>query len=292
MKNYLIPILFILFISHAVANEGAFVKHDVAISYDEERIAYSVYGSGEETLIFIHGWSCDSRYWVNQLQIFSKKYRVVTVDLAGHGNSSSNRYDYTINSFAKDIRAVVEKEKINDVILIGHSMGGAIIASAAKLLPNKVNGIIGVDTLKDISLNISQENIEAALKPFKENFNKTMQSFVASLFSQKTDKNLKRWIGNDMTSASKSVSINALRNFMVQFQTGDSASKFKNINIPVIAINSTFKPTNEKGNEKIIKNYQLVYIEDTGHFPMLEKPIKFNALLVDAIQDIQNIQGD
>ncbi len=287
MKSYLIPILYVLFISHAVASESNLIKHDVAISSDAESIAYSVYGSGSTTLIFIHGWSCDSRYWINQLGFFSENYKVITIDLGGHGNSSSNRNRYTINSFAKDIKAVVEKEEIDNIILIGHSMGGAVIASTLQFIPNKVKGIIGVDTLRDISLKMSKENVDAAVKPFVENYKKTMETFVASFFSKNTDADLKRWISTDMISASKLVAISAIRHFMVQFETGESSSIFENVNIPVISINSRLWPTNEEDNAKKIKNYQLIYIEETGHFPMLEKPQKFNALLVKAIQDIQ-----
>jgi pimeloyl-ACP methyl ester carboxylesterase len=286
MKNYLIFLFFISFISNAAADESSFIKHDVAISYDKENIAYSVYGSGNRALIFIHGWSCDGRYWINQLQSFSKKYKVITVDLGGHGNSSSTRNDYTINSFAKDIQAVVEQEAIDNVILIGHSMGGAVVASTAQLLPNRVKGIIGVDTLHDISLKISQSDFNAAVKPFEKSYDKTIRAFVANLFIQNTDKNLKRWISLDMLSAAKPVAISAYSNFMDQYKTGESSSVFENMNIPVITINAKLWPTNVKGNKSKIRYYQSIFIEGTGHFPMLEKPIQFNSLLEKAIQGI------
>tara|TARA_R100001377_G_C3183255_1_gene107496 strand:+ start:496 stop:1356 length:861 start_codon:yes stop_codon:yes gene_type:complete len=286
LKNYLIFLLFTLFFSNAAADESNFIKHDVAISYDKENIAYSVYGSGNRSLIFIHGWSCDNRYWVNQLQPFAKKYKVITVDLGGHGNSSSRRNDYTINSFAKDIQAVIEQEAIDNVILVGHSMGGSVVASTAQLLPKKVKGIIGVDTLHDVSLKISQTDLNAAVKPFKESYNKTMRAFVDSLFIQNTDQDLKRWISLDMVSATKPIAISAYSNFMVQYKTGESSSVFENMNIPVITINAKLWPTNVKGNESKIKYYQSIFIEGTGHFPMLEKPILFNSLLEKAIQGI------
>lgn len=292
MKNYLIFTFFILFIFNTVANENSFKKHDVAISYDKENIAYSVYGSGNRALIFIHGWSCDSRYWVKQLQKFAKNHKVITIDLGGHGNSSSSRLDYTINSFAKDIQAVIEQEVVDNIILIGHSMGGAVVATTARLLPDKVKGIIGVDTFHDISLNISQKDLDVAIKPFEESYNKTMRTFVASLFIQKTNEDLKRWISRDMASAMKPIAISAYSNFIEQYKTGESSTVFDNINVPVITINANFWPTNEKGNKNTIKHYQSIYIEGTGHFPMLEKPTQFNLLLEQAIQSISPTKGD
>lgn len=80
-------------------------------------ISYETHGSGETTLIFIHGWSCDARYWREQLPYFSKKYRVVTIDLAGHGHSGSTRSQYTMKAFGEDVQAVVEKTGSHNVIL-------------------------------------------------------------------------------------------------------------------------------------------------------------------------------
>ena len=62
MRKTILIALFYLFISTSCTTNSTFVKHDVAISSDSERIAYDVYGTGNTALIFIHGWSCDSRY--------------------------------------------------------------------------------------------------------------------------------------------------------------------------------------------------------------------------------------
>ena len=59
----------------------------VILSKDGTPISYEVYGAGEPTLVFVHGWSCDARYWRAQSSHFSKKHRVVILDLAGHGHS-------------------------------------------------------------------------------------------------------------------------------------------------------------------------------------------------------------
>ena len=98
-------------------------------------------------LVFVHGWSCDSRYWRAQIPYFSQKYRIALVDLAGHGHSGFGRSNYTMGSFGEDVLAVVEALGAEKVILIGHSMGGIVIAEAARLMPEKVLGLIGVDTL-------------------------------------------------------------------------------------------------------------------------------------------------
>ena len=62
-------------------------------SADGSLIFYGVRGQGETTIVFVHGWACNHGFWKPQLDYFSKKYRTVWVDLAGHGSSNSNRQE-------------------------------------------------------------------------------------------------------------------------------------------------------------------------------------------------------
>ena len=116
--------------------------------------------AGDLTLLFVHGWSCDRSYWREQVPLFSNGFHVVLVDLAGHGESGLGRECYTMRAFAEDLVAVVDAIDAQQVILIGHSMGGGVIAEAARLLPNRVIGLIGIDTLQDVSYSMTSEELE------------------------------------------------------------------------------------------------------------------------------------
>ena len=129
----------------------------MAVSRDNTPISYEVYGNGEPTLLFVHGWSCDSRYWRMQVDQFAKKYRVVVMDLAGHGHSGMGRACYSMQGFAEVEQAVAEAVGSKSVILIGHSMAGEIVAHAARLMPERVIGLIGVDSLDNIEYPLSRE---------------------------------------------------------------------------------------------------------------------------------------
>lgn len=288
-KLFLIGILLVcpLFVLLGCTNENINVKHNVAISSDSERIAYNVYGKGDVSLIFIHGWSCDSRYWKNQIPEFSKNYQVITVDLAGHGNSSLDRNEYTMLSFANDIKAVIEQEKINNAILIGHSSGGAIIAEAAKLMPKEIKGIIGIDTLQNVAEVLPKNVLNEMAKPFEADFKSAMQGFVIPMFPKDADKNLVNWVKEDMSSAPKEIALNQFYNYSGQYLNGESARVFQDVNVPVVSINARMWPTNIESNMKHIKDYKLFYIEEVGHFPMLENPDNFNELLTEAIEYIE-----
>ena len=288
MKKWFLTILFAVFLLFGCTDRSVDVRYEVAVSSDSVRIAYNVYGAGKTSLIFIHGWSCDSRYWKNQTNVFSKDYQVITIDIAGHGNSSLSRTNYTMLSFAEDIKAVIDKENINRAILVGHSMGGSIIAEASRLMPKKIISIIGVDTYQNVEEKLSQEAFDEMIEPFENNFMNAAQGFVLSMFPIETDKKLVNWVKEDMSSAPRDVALDAFRSYIGQYINGEASLVFEKINIPIVSINARLWPTNPEANRKHMKNYKLFYIEETGHFPMLEKPEKFNTLLKEAIRYIEN----
>ena len=288
MKKQILIIFISFLLLSGCASKELFVRHDVALSFDSERIAYNVVGKGKTTLIFVHGWSCDGRYWQKQIPVFAKEYQVITVDLAGHGHSSLDRSEFSMLSFANDLKAIIGRESIDRAILIGHSMGGGVIAEAARLMPKKVVGIVGIDTLQNVAERTPQSVIDEMVKPFKTDFKSAVQNFVSPMFPKGTDEQLVDWVKEDMSSAPKEIALNAFRNYLGQYVSGEAAIVFKDINIPVVSINARLWPTAPEENKKHIKNYQLFYIEGTGHFPMLEKPDEFNMLLEKALNSIES----
>ena len=94
-----------------------------------------------------------------------------------------------------------------------------------------------------------------------------------------------------MSSAPKEAALSAFRNYLGQYVNGEAVAVFEDVHIPVISINARLWPTAPEENRKHIKNYKLFYIEETGHFPMLEKPKEFNRLLKKALSVIE-LQGD
>jgi pimeloyl-ACP methyl ester carboxylesterase len=89
-----------------------------ATSFDGVEIVYSVRGKAEPTLVFIHGGFADRSFWSDQMNYFAHRYRVIALDLGGHGESGKNRKSWSIASFAEDVSAVIEKEKIRKAVLI------------------------------------------------------------------------------------------------------------------------------------------------------------------------------
>ncbi len=258
-------------------------------SGDGTPISYEICGEGVEgapVLVFVHGWSCDSRYWRAQIPYFSPKYRMVLVDLAGHGHSGSERSDYTMQSFGEDVRAVVEAVGAEKVILIGHSMGGIVIAEAARLMPEKVLGLIGVDTLEDLEYPLSAEGKEQMLAPFREDFPIACREFVRSMLYPETDAVLQRWILDDMAAASPVVGRSAMDNMLDLYVTGELATLFEGIPLPVIVVNGDLWPANFEANRRHMHSFDVLLVERGDHFLMMHRSEEFNKALEEAIRRI------
>ena len=250
----------------------------IAIAPDGVHVQYRVYGSGEPALVFIHGWSGDSNYWREQVPLFEQKHLVVTVDLAGHGGSSANRTDWSIARFGQDVASALGAVPAEKLILVGHSMGGPVSLEAARLMKNRVIGIIGVDTFKTIGAPTpTRAQIDAIVKPFESDFIAQTRTLVSDhLFPTGGDRTLANKVAYDMSLSPPQVAVPALRAVLEY----DFTESLKEIDVPVVAINSDLgEPLNEVRIRKVVPKFRATILPDSGHFLMMEDPGRFNPVL-------------
>lgn len=258
----------------------------VVLSKDGTPISYEVYGAGEPALVFVHGWSCDGRYWRMQTPHFSKNHRVAVLDLAGHGHSGMGRTKYTMAAFGEDVRAVAEAVGSRRAILIGHSMGGAVIAEAARLMPDRVIGLIGVDTLDNIEYELTAEELKKMTAPLEKDFQTGSRKFVEGMLLPSTDPELREWILSDVSSAPPAIALSAMNEMMAQYITGEAARVFEKIRVPVVTVNGDLWPINYEANRRHMFSYRAIVLKKADHFLMLDRPEEFNRALEEAIREI------
>ncbi len=278
-KRRSIVLVLILFIFFGCANE----QKDQVISPDNVSIVYTVQGKGSPTLVFVHGWCCDRTYWRLQVDYFAKHFEVVTIDLAGHGESGLNRSAWTIEAFGKDVSTVIKKLNLEDVILIGHSMGGPVIIEAARQMPKPVLGLVGVDTFQNFEFKYSPEQFDKFISPFKANFKEATSRFVRSMFHSNADSTLVESIVKDMSSAPEEVGIGAMKG-LFDF---DPTKALTETRVPIHCINSDKYPTHVGIGRRHAQSFQVKLMPGIGHFVMLEDPERFDQLLVEAIYEVQ-----
>lgn len=250
-------------------------------SADGVSIAYQVTGNGNPTLVLIHGGSCDKSYWDSQVPYFSQKYTIVTIDLAGHGESGINRERWTMEAFGEDVTAVVNHLALKQVILIGHSMGVAVILEAAQRL-HDVLGIVGVDQFVDVNSKVDQAYFDqlAELRSSPDEVVRTaMGQFVSGLFIEKSDPALIEKITSDMNSE-------PMLGAAEEFYRYDQGQALEKVTVPVWCISSDYHPFNLEAARQHCPSFEVVFMSGVGHFVMLEDPETFNDLLEGIVQKL------
>lgn len=110
------------------------------VIFKGKKIAYSIFGKGFP-LVFIHGFCEDRSMWNEFIKPLIHDYQIITIDIGGFG-ASELPIEPTIRAMAKQVNAVLENEKINKCLLVGHSMGGYIAMDFAELFGEKLIGLI------------------------------------------------------------------------------------------------------------------------------------------------------
>ncbi|MCK5376309.1 MAG: alpha/beta hydrolase [Acidobacteria bacterium] len=259
----------------------------VAMAPDGVPIVYNVTGSGTPALVFIHCWMCNQGFWPAQVDALSAEFTVVTLDLAGHGSSGMEREGWPLLALGADVAAVVDHLGLDQVILVGHSMGGPVALEAARLMPETVIGVVGVDTLHDVDYEYDREQMASFIAAMETDFVDTCGGFVTSMFVEGSDPALIERVRTDMCFGPPEVGVTLMRNF-VDFDQA-AALAVVPVGVPVRCINTTMWPSNVEGNRAYHQDFDVITMDGVGHFLMMEKPEAFNAVLSDVIADL--VQG-
>lgn len=257
---------------------------EVVPATDGVPIHYSVQGKGEPALVFIHCGSCDRNVWENQVPVFAKSHQVITIDLPGHGESGQGRKNWSIESYGDDVNTVITKLKLKRVILIGSSMGGPIALEANRRSPNRVVGIVPVDTLHNVETKLDPKVLENVMAQLRTNYKVAITGFMNQfLFSPSTPAAVKSRMISEATARPPEIAIAILEGILKY----DSAPALREVKAPIRAINADMTPTNLEVNRKYAPQFDAVIINGCGHYPMLEQPARFNELLADFILKVQ-----
>ena len=241
----------------------------VIIDYEDTKV-------GDTTLLFVHGWNIDKNYWSNQTAFFSKKYRVIVIDLPGHGKSGKNREDWTVEEYGKDLTTILTRLDLHNVILIGHSMSGAIVVESALKNPDRVIGIVGVDNFSDFGKEVSSEekdDMQEAYKALRINYKETVLQYAnQSLFSPSTNNTIRKRVIRDFVNADPTIAVEILE----QNEKYPIDVNLKSLGKTIFLLNSNHYPTDTSGFKKDNIPYEILYVGPTGHYPMIENPDTFN----------------
>jgi pimeloyl-ACP methyl ester carboxylesterase len=247
----------------------------LAATIDGIPLHFTATGRGPATVIFVHGWTCDETSWSEQVPAVAARYRMVTVDLPGHGQSGSPKDGkLSMDLFARAVEAVRAELKPGRVVLVGHSMGTPVIVQFARLYPQHTAAMVFVDGVVTLGARLgSKPNTEwtRGAQGLKNREANTRGMFSASTTPELQSKILKMMLGAPEQTAASAM----------EAMYEPSIWKGDPIALPILAIYADKSGLASRAYMKTqYPNLEYTEIPGTGHFLMLEKPAEFNRLLL------------
>ena len=260
---------------------------NVVTASDGVEIRFDRQGSGSPTLVFVHGWANDRTVWEAQVAHFSEKYEVINIDLPSFGVSGNNRQHFTIASFGEDVATAIKKLNLEQVVLIGFSMGTPVVIDTANRVPGLTIGVVSIDSLSDVEAKTPQSEISDVVNWYMELVaNPTNEILVSSGFYKKNTETSFQRVRAMLQDAPRIGWRESLQD-SVRWHNEDCIDLISRLQVPIIAINSETRPIEVETLRKYAPSFQARVIPDTGHVVMWDAPEEFNRLLEESIQELQ-----
>lgn len=256
----------------------------IKLSYDE---------TGEGTpLVFVHGHPFDRSMWKEQINAFKSEYRIITSDLRGYGESEILEDVTMLEDFARDIAALLDELKMENVILCGLSMGGQIAFEFYRLFPNRVRALILADTFAQLD---DAERKQARYDTAERLLHEGMHAYAAEVLPKmiapqtiREQPEVKAHVLSMMRGTSPKGAAAALRG---RAERPDYTSLLPQINVPtliVVGSDDEFTPVADAGFMRDrISNAKMAVIAGAGHLPNLETPAEFNRVVEEFLKHLE-----
>ncbi|MES2776755.1 MAG: alpha/beta hydrolase [Bacteroidota bacterium] len=259
------------------------IKRDGAV------IRYTITGKGKTTLLFVHGSYMDQSCWNEQVAFFSSDYTVVTMDLPGHGHSGLERNHWSTQGFAEDVIVLINDLRLKNVILIGHSLAGAINLMAATQYPEPILGFIGIDTFKNAGMPLPaeyQNQTQTILQNLKISFENTNEQYARmALLTANTPAEIVEKVVDAYRDAYQPMGMEITPQVFNMYETERKLLPLLHFKLHLV--NVEYIPTNETALKKWTTcGYQVYHMNGTCHYPMLENPGELNEILQTIISSV------
>ena len=185
-----------------------------------------------------------------------------------------------MEAYGADVAAVIDQLSLDDVVLIGHSMGGDVILETALIRPEQVRGLIWVDTYATLGTPRTEEEVEAFVASFQPDFVDRTRRLVSRFFGPGADPELAEWIATDMSSAPPDIAMDVFPRAIGNH--GRVLEQLPRLRTPLVSINPDYWPVDvdalrSQGVDEVF------VMQGAGHFLMMEDPERFNVLLDEAL---------
>ncbi|HLQ33284.1 MAG TPA: alpha/beta hydrolase [Chloroflexota bacterium] len=245
---------------------------------DGVRLAYEEAGSGEQPLLLVHGWACDHTYLAPQIKHFSRRHRVIAVDLRGHGESDKPEQDYTMALLAGDLAWLCDQLELRRPVLVGHSMGGVVGLELLASSPGRLAAIVALDSPIVLPAHRHEQLRRAGERLHGPGAQQAVRDLVAGMFLPTDNAARKAGIVERMSSGPPHVLTSAWEQYLAC--PSAAADRASEIPVPLLAIASAGGHMADLQRlRQLCPRLTLGQTVGAGHFHQLEVPEQTNAMI-------------
>ena len=276
MRNFVLLLLLGLFVGSTV---GQAVPESKWAKVNKNRVRYYDIGNvkAKNALVLVHCWTCNVEFWKESYGAFAN-YRVIAMDLPGHGKSDKPKVDYSAEFYAKAVNAVMKKADVKQAVLVGHSMGTPIVRRFYELYPKKTLGLVIVDG--GLIPYSNRAELDSFFEPIYRDYKNEAPRFIEGMLPYRAP-DLANFIRSSMLATPEHVATSSLR-----LMADDSYAYHGTIDVPVLAIMAPspyWPPDLEAKYKAIAPKLEFQMWPDAGHFLHMEQPAMFNSNVNDFI---------
>ena len=275
------------------------------VQVEDGRLHYDVKGKGA-SLILIHGAWTSGAWWRWQVPELSRRYRVLSLDVRGHGTSSLLKGPYSVDEFVKDLDTLLREEGIDQAALVGWSLGGMISIAYGLKHPSKVKAMVLIATRghrnPKIKRRIIFQYLQARLSLLIDftaprKYDRGAERFpgmgrgwpegeVRRMLSPTAPKEVYDWVIADLTQNPNQNYFEVAKSFW-NWEAGGDLTRIKVPTLIMVGTEDTRTPPRFSGRlHDKIPHSKLVVVENAGHCLPLERPERVNAEITAFLKEL------
>lgn len=234
-------------------------------------------GTGGIPIVFVHSFAGSSAHWPSQLTHARATQRAVAFDLRGHGQSAApTNDDYRVESLAEDLAAVIDGLQLDRVALVGHGLGASVATAYASERPDRVAGLLLVVPPGKVPAEQAQKTIHA----LENDFDKVSAGYYEQLLTD-AKPNVRSMIMLDARRLPRGAAL-ALIKASQEYDAASALQRYKGPKLSIVTSSDT-----PMDLHNLLPDLPHVRIEETSHWPQLDKPDEFNRQLDDFLARIR-----
>ncbi|MBR3970663.1 MAG: alpha/beta hydrolase [Ruminococcus sp.] len=244
--------------------------NNIKINYEEK-------GEGE-LIVLLHGWGSNIKLFANLIDLLSKKYKVVAMDMPGFGESQEPPSAWCVDDYADFVIEFLKAYNTDKVMLLGHSFGGRVIIklNSRENLPFEISKVILVDSAGILPPKSNK-------KSFRTRWYKFCRTILSTGIMQKIAPEALEKLRVKYGSADYVAASPLMRQVLVKTVNEDLEPLLPNIKCSTLlvwGVNDTATPLSDgEKMEKLIPDAGLVKLENAGHYSFLEQQYTFNRVM-------------